>query len=147
MKIKSTQLTGLILLAINGLYGMERVAPNKQKEILERLADSQKVIDEHDILEASKCLGACLVKESLNETLQNILNTVLFKLSQAATGNDAAELAKILVKAGANPCQQFSVNEVLTIGGKSAYSQTEYSYKTDAKSEAKGLLKRYLDSL
>ena len=119
----------------------------KQNEIITRLSSAHQ-IDDQDILEATQCLKNTLLKELVNESLKKSLSMALFRLSQVATGLDVRALAKILIEAGANPCHEFIIDEVLIIEGEhSTFSRTAFSVKTDAKSEARGKLKEYLDSL
>ena len=160
MRIQSKYVNYAVLFLVNGLYGMqapeveitkilELSRSNNRAKIIMQLADVRQNITEKDILEASKCLDDSLFGETIDATSRETLNVALFRIAQAAIAVDEEKIkiAEILVDAGANHRAQFSVEETLPIKNGAQYSQTSHCFQSDAKREAKGKLKEYLDSI
>ncbi len=152
MKIISNRVNYGVLIFINGLYGMqspETSIIHQQKNAIKTLASSAQKITEKDIRDASKCLDDSLFEETIDVKFLETLNAALFRLAQTAIAMDEEKIkiAKILTEMGASPLAQFSIEETLSIEKGSQYAQTSHSFQSDAKREAKGKLKEYLDSL
>jgi hypothetical protein len=139
----TNSLFGLALLVFaNRFFGMQTI----QKKVLLKLASS-KQINAQNISEAIDILKYPMFNANNDNSLDNILNIVLFKIAQAIQSINAEKLAEILVNSGANPDKEFIIYEMLSIGKKSEYSQTLQSYKTTATYEAQGAVKEYLRAI
>lgn len=139
---------GILIFLVVTLFGMDQnnthscTAPNP---LVAKLVASQFQLGDQDILD----LELYLQKEGalLAQNEKTLLDDLLFKVSQYDLGASAARVGRLLVEAGADPCAQYSIDEILILKSDIQYHKTAQSVKTDAKTEAKGLLKQYLDSL
>lgn len=141
----------LMLIALSAsTFAMEPAVQNRrdeQKDFITKLLAPEFQLDDQDILDLEQYLQKEGAAISTKEQSRGLFDDLLFKISQCAWGTSAARVGQLLIEAGADPHAQYAIYEILIIGSDKQYHHTAYSIKTDAKTEAKGSLKKYLDSL
>jgi hypothetical protein len=142
----------LSFLIVQQACGMEIVECTElEKQTLMKLADFAGEINSQIIVEAVQNLNNLRVqKNSRKEDEVRLVDKALFGLVLRwhIENAMAVRLATMLCDAGANPLAEFNIRERMNISvGNEHYSATEHSYVSTAKAEAKGSLKKYLDSL
>jgi hypothetical protein len=120
---------------------------------MQRVAILKKLADEKIPLTQKIIRDACIIFRHSNKKYEKILvSKALWGLSAGwdnSFGNNGIECAQLLIKAGANPKEQLTIEEVLQVKNENGtvHSWIGESYETTPFDTAQGDLKNFFESL